>query len=277
MSTCSHCGGDLPENATFCPSCGRRVDAGGEGPVDVRHAEPRYFGLGPPLFVLAVMVGLIVLGLVLVFVVDFFALGMLALVLGIVLLPTFLAGARRWPESRVSQVGISTADRVRDEADVAVESITTWSRAGRDAFRLRREQHTLRRRREAKIRELGESVYADDGRADELKAEARELDEQLERNERELQKTIAGARRRVRKGRAAVVATEVIKPEPGQEKAAPATEVVAADEGATVEDATVVAPSEELEEGAAPRADGERRDAEPSDGETKVVKHDDVP
>ena len=39
------------------------------------------------------------------------------------------------------------------------------------------------------------------------------LDERIASNERELAQTIAGARRRVRKGRAAVVATEVIKPE----------------------------------------------------------------
>ena len=99
-------------------------------------------------------------------------------------------------------MGVSTADRVRDEADVAGESISTWSRAGRDVVRLRKEQFRLRRERDAKIRELGVSFYADDGRADELKASAKELDERIAANERELQRTIAGARRRTRKGRA---------------------------------------------------------------------------
>ena len=138
---------------------------------------------------------------------------MVAIVVAVCLLPTFLAGARRWPDTRIARAGISTADRVRDEADVAVTSISTWSRAGRDTVRLRKEQFQLRRERDAKIRELGQSVFEDDGRADELKAEAKELDERIAANERELQRTIAGARRRFRKQRAAVVATEVISPE----------------------------------------------------------------
>jgi hypothetical protein len=137
----------------------------------------------------------------------------IAIIVAACLVPAFLAGARRWPDNRVARVGISAADRVRDEADVAVTSISTWSRAGRDVVRLRKETFRLKRERDAKIRELGVSVYEDDGRADELKAAAKELDERIEADERELQRTIAGARRRVRKDRRAVAATEVIKPE----------------------------------------------------------------
>ena len=111
-------------------------------------------------------------------------------------------------------MGVSTADRVRDEAGVAGESISAWSRAGRDVVRLRREQFRLRRERDAKVRELGTSFYSGDGRADGLKSAAKALDERMASNERELQRTVAGARRQSRKGRATVVPTEVIKPEP---------------------------------------------------------------
>ena len=79
--------------------------------------------------------------------------------------------------------------------------------------RLRKERLRRRRERDAKIGELGRSVFDEDGRADALKAEAKELDERITAIERELQQTIAGARRRVHKDRAAVVATEVIRPE----------------------------------------------------------------
>ncbi len=181
-------------------------------PIDVQHAEPRYFGLGPPIFVFSLGVGLLVLGAILL-IVGSVALGVIALVLAACLLPTFLAGARRWPETTIARAGISTADRVRDEADVAAASISTWSRVGRDVVRLRKDQFQLRRERDQKIRELGVSVYENDGRSDELKAAAKELDERIAANERELQLTIAGARRHVRKGRAALVATEVIRPE----------------------------------------------------------------
>ena len=228
MEMCSHCGGSLPVDATFCPSCGRRTDAPPvtvrDVPIEVQHAEPRYFGLGTPVFILGAAGILLVLGIVLIVTGTVIA-GIVALAVAVCLLPAFLAGARRWPESRIAQMGVSTADRVRDEAGFAVESVSAWSRAGRDVARLRKEQFRLRRERDAKVRELGVSFYSDDGRADELKAAAKALDERMAANERELQRTVAGARRQTRKGRATVVPTEVIKPEP-------VTEVVAEPEPA---------------------------------------------
>jgi len=135
MDTCAHCGTELPPDAVFCPSCGRRTDAPPtevrDVPIDIRHAEPRYFGLGPPILVFSLGVGLLVLGVFLLLS-GSVAPGVIAIVLAVCLLPTFLAGARRWPDTPIARAGISTADRVRDEADVAVTSISTWSQAGRD-------------------------------------------------------------------------------------------------------------------------------------------------
>lgn len=222
MDTCSHCGVELPEKATFCPACGRRTDAPPPDPavlpVMIRPARPRYFGLGSPQFVLAIAAGLIVLGIVLL-VVDLLIPGVIAIVIGVCLLPSFFAGARRWPtrNSPLVRASLSTADRVRGEGAVAAESISTWSKAGRDLVRHRRQQFQLRRERDAKIRELGVSTYTEDGRANELKAAAKELDDRIEANERAMQRTIAAARKRVRKERAAVVATEVTKPAPPEE------------------------------------------------------------
>ncbi len=216
MDTCSHCGGALPADATFCPSCGRRTDAPPterDVPIDVQHAEPRSFGHGTPVFALSATAVLLLLGIVLA-TTGFVVVGIVAIALAVCLVPAFLAGARRWPETSISQIGVSTADRVRGEAGVAVESVSAWTRAGRDVARLRKEQFQLRRRRDARIRELGVSFYSEDGRADELKAAAKALDEQMASNELELQRAVASARRQTRKGRATVVATEVIEPEP---------------------------------------------------------------
>ena len=183
-----------------------------EEPVEIRSTrDPRYFGLASPVFVFGVLLALLVAGIVLI-ALGALVVGVIAIVLAVCLHPTFLAGARRWPETRLARAGVSTADRVRDEADVAVESISTWSKASREVVRLRKEQFQLRRERDARIRELGASVYADDGRAGELKASARAR-RPPSRNERELQRTIAGARRRTRKRRAAVAATQIIEPE----------------------------------------------------------------
>lgn len=221
-TTCRHCGRELPADSTFCPSCGRRVSADRRDvPIDVQHAEPRYFGLGPPILVFVVALVLFAVGVVLL-VRGSILFGALAVVLAVCLLPTFLAGARRWPDTSIARAGLSTADRLRDEAGAAAESISAWSRAGREVARVRKEQFALRRERDAKIRELGVSVYEEDGRADELKAEAKELDARLEQSDRELQRAIAAARRKTRKGRAAVVSTEILKPEEPEESPASA-------------------------------------------------------
>ena len=60
-----------------------------------------------------------------------------------------------------------------------------------------------------------------------------EIDERMAANERELQRTVAGARRQTRKGRATVVPTEVIQPEPVEDAAA-ADEPLQRDEAETV-------------------------------------------
>jgi hypothetical protein len=258
VDSCSHCGGALPADATFCPSCGRRTDAPPmtprDVPIDVQHAEPRYFGLATPVFVLSAAAALLVLGIVLI-ATGLLVVGVVAIVLAVCLLPAFLAGARRWPETRIAQMGVSTVDRVRDEAGAAVESIAAWSRAGRDVARLRREQFRLRRERDEKVRELGVSFYSDDGQADELKAAAKELDERMASNERELQRAVAGARRQTRKGRAAVVPTEVIKPEPE-----PVTEIMA-EPPAEDEPLTRDEPEAEVEQKPRPKPAARKRQA----------------
>lgn len=232
MDSCSHCGGPLPAQATFCPSCGRRADAPPtepDGPIDIQHAQPRYFGLGAPVFVFSAAVVLLLLGGLLI-ATGPLALGVLMVVVALCLLPTFLAGARRWPETSIARVGISTADRVRGETGAAVDSISAWSRAGRDVARLRREMFQLRRERDTKIRELGVSFYSEDGRADELKAAAKELDERITASEAALRRAVAAARRRTRKGRAAVVSTEILKPSEPVAASVAEPEPAAADE-----------------------------------------------
>lgn len=230
MTTCAHCGAEVPPNAAFCPSCGRRT--ADHGPVDVHYAEPTYFGLGPPLLALTVALALVVLGIVLI-ATGSVAFGVLALVVGLCVFPSFLAGARRWPDHRVSRLGISTADRVRDERLAVAEVLSAWSRAGREALRLRKEQFALRREREARIRELGWSFYSDDGRADELKAQTQELDERIAANERELARTLAEARRRTRKGRAAAASTQAFDAVPSDVQEERATEIAPRKGGAS--------------------------------------------
>lgn len=221
LDPCPACAAPLPPEARFCPGCGRPVGEAAaapephparEAPVTVQAAEPQYFGLGAPVFVFTVAAVLLVLAVVLLVTGNLLP-GLLLLVAAFLLLPAFLAGARRWPESRIAQLSVRAADRARDEATVAAEAVSTWSRAGREVVRLRHEQFRLRRARDEKLRELGRSVLEADGETPALAAEARTLDERLRTTESTLEETLAGARRQVRSERAAIVATEVIRPD----------------------------------------------------------------
>jgi type IV secretory pathway VirB3-like protein len=210
----------------FCPSCGRRTDAPPPDPAELLpqvRTEPRFqlHGLGRPLVVLGVAVALVVAGIV-VLATASFGVGVILIVLGVCLLPTFAAGLESWPDTRFARASLNTASRVRNDADVAVQSISTWSRTGRDVVRLRRQQFQLRRERDAKIRELGISAYKEDGCTDELRSTARKLDSQIDAHERSIERALSRAKTRVRKERATVAKTEVIAPEaPTEEDAAP--------------------------------------------------------
>ena len=185
---------------------------------------------------------------------------MIAIVIAFCLLPAFLAGARRWPDTSIAQLGVSTADRVRDEAGVAVESVSAWSRAGRDVARLRKEQFQLKRRRDAKVRELGVSFYSDDGRADELKAEAKALDERMAANEVALQRAVASARRQTRKRRATVVRDRGDQARAGHGSRRPRSDVVA-EPPAEDEPLTRDEPQAEVEPEPEPKPAAKKRQA----------------
>ena len=227
LAPCPTCGAVVAPGAKYCAECGARVapdvveeappeleldGPDDEVPVAEHVAEPQYFGLGPPLFVFTVAVVLFVVAVVLV-ALGSLVLGLLLLVVSFLLLPAFLAGARRWPDSGLARLSLSTAQRARGEASVAADAISTWSRAGRDVVRLRSEQFRLGRDLDAKLHELGRAVLDDDERVPQLTTEARALDERCRRNEAELEAVLHGAKSRVREERAAVVATEVRRPE----------------------------------------------------------------
>ena len=64
MASCANCGRRLPKQSRFCPECGQPVGEGdtkvqelppdetGPVPVHVQRAEPRWFGVTPPSFLL---------------------------------------------------------------------------------------------------------------------------------------------------------------------------------------------------------------------------------
>ena len=130
VDTCSHCGGTLPARRDVLPvlrpahgcAAGEERDV----PIEVQHAEPRYFGLGRRSLCLARsraapardrpgVTGFVVAGIV-------------------AIVSPSVSSLRSWrapaagPRRLIARLGISTADRVRDEAGVAVESVSAGGR-----------------------------------------------------------------------------------------------------------------------------------------------------
>ena len=109
---CPSCGASAPAEARFCSSCGTRLDGGdtqavplppsepGPVPVNVVHAEPRLFGVVPPLFAFGLACVLITLAIV-AFAVGSWVLGLALVIVAVVLFVL----VRRRREARTDEPG----------------------------------------------------------------------------------------------------------------------------------------------------------------------------
>jgi hypothetical protein len=179
-------------------------------PVTIVRPEPRLFGVAPPGLVLAIAALSLLLAIFL-FASGRPLVGLLVVALAAVFGALYLGLARRHQDGPVARVTVDAADHARDRAGYAWVSLSTWSRAGREVVRVRNEQRRVRSELADRVRELGEAVLRDDDdRAAELKAEARGLEDELERRERELQSELVRARERVSGERVAIQPTQAL-------------------------------------------------------------------
>src|SRR5688500_9586082 len=115
---CPTCQASIAKDARFCSSCGARLDAGdtqavplpptepGPVPVNIAHAEPRLFGVVPP--VLAFGLACVLIGVAVVtFVMGNWAVGLIALGLAALLFALFLGAARHAPTSPVARKALA--------------------------------------------------------------------------------------------------------------------------------------------------------------------------
>jgi type IV secretory pathway TrbD component len=168
------------------------VESAGAPPT-VYRAEPRAFGVLSPALLAAAAAALSVLAIAL------FALGSWALATFVIGLGSlggafFVVAASRDPRSRT----VRAAADLRGLAALGAASASAWSRAGRDALRLRCDRIRLHALLRARFTELGEAVHREDAaRTDELKAETRALESAMKECDRLLAATLARARGRV--------------------------------------------------------------------------------
>src|SRR5438094_3406137 len=134
-TNCTNCGARLPKDSRFCPECGVRVAAGddataveeippeetGTVPVHTAAAEPHYFGIAPPLALIALAVVSLVLAVVLL-VAGSMIIGSLLLVAAGVFLALFVAASRPLPDNAVPRVSRHAGRRVRARTGFAVQA-----------------------------------------------------------------------------------------------------------------------------------------------------------
>jgi zinc ribbon protein len=225
---CANCGSRLTKKAKFCPECGARVGASseetaiqelppdetGQVPVAMTTAEPRFFGVTPPMAVLALAAVSLALAIALLVTDHFIAGGILLVVAGLLFM-LFAGLARRLPETTVSRASAGAVSAVRARAGYAVETLAAHSSARVELFRLRRELADLLGQRAEFARTLGEAVYADDPEATEsARSRMAELEELISAKEEQMQQTAAGAMERIERAQLQVQPTMIETPEP---------------------------------------------------------------
>jgi hypothetical protein len=217
---CPSCGASAPAGARFCSSCGTRLDSGdtqaiplppsepGPVPINIAHADPRLFGVVPPLFALGLACLLTVLAIV-AFTLGSWVFGLSLVIVAAVLFVLFVGAARHAPTTPVARATLTARDRVTSWIGFFTGSANAWSTASRELLRLRRELRALRAEREEVQYALGGAAYRErDSEVASLRARLRDLDRDIDERVAASEATLEHARRRSRKERLAVRPTE---------------------------------------------------------------------
>jgi hypothetical protein len=189
-------------------------DETGPVPVSISHAEPRWFGVTPPLALL--LLALIALAAaVALFATGSWPYGLILVGVSALIVAGFLEVARRRPDSRLTSYAASSTASARERAAAAVDRLLARSSAAAEVQRVRRAQAALEADRRTAMLELGEAVHRDDDPAAEAaRGRLAELDAIEDALRERLAERISSAEERIRRSRLSVEETMVRVPEP---------------------------------------------------------------
>jgi hypothetical protein len=186
----------------------------GPVPVSIAHAEPRWFGIPPPLALLLLATVSLAIALAL-FATSHWPYGLILLGLAALLFAAFLEVARRRPESRLTSYAAGSAAAAREHAAAALDRLIARSSAAAESQRIRGAQAVIESDRRAALLRLGEAVHRDDGRsADAARVRLAELEAMEEELRARLAQRLAFAEERIQRSRLSVQRTMVVVPEP---------------------------------------------------------------
>jgi hypothetical protein len=262
-ANCGNCGARLPKDSRFCPECGVRTSVPndstaveevppeemGRVPVHKIAAEPRYFGVAPPLALFGIALALLVAAIV-VFVAGNAIAGALLLAAAALFSFLFVAASRRLPENAVARVGRRAFGTVRDRTGFAVEAVSVHSTTRMELFRLRRELSELVARRAEAARALGEAVYGGaENEVEDARNRMSELDRALADKEKEMTRVTAAANERIQRAQLQVQPTAIVEPpnvpEPMPEPSEPGQPVTVPEPSPVPSEPPMPAPSPE--------------------------------
>jgi hypothetical protein len=195
----------------------RRVqlpDETGPVPVSLAHAEPRWFGIPPPLLLLGLAVLSFALAVAL-FAAGSWPFGLILLGLASLLTAAFLEVARRRPDTTFTRASSQAAVGARSWASSRLELVRARSSAVAEAQRVRGARAVIESERRAARLRLGEALQSED---EESAGAARQRLAELDRADAALQprleERLALADERIRRVRMSVQETMVVRPEP---------------------------------------------------------------
>jgi uncharacterized protein YhaN len=188
-------------------------EAAGSVPVTIVRAEPRWFGVPPPLMLLG-LTGVCFVVAIALFATGSWPFGLILLGLSALFCAAFLEIAKRRPDSALTRKTHGRIVRARSWANAQVELTRARSSTIAESQRVRGAQAVIESDRRQALLQLGEAVQAEDDAAE---ATARERLSQLDQAEQALDGRVearrAEADERIRRVRMAAEHTMVIPPD----------------------------------------------------------------